>query len=156
MDMGTIYWRRVLLGGIVAGAVIDLLQYLLHGVVLAPEWRQFMQSIGRPLEETLGRIVFYTVLGLPYGLMATLIYASIRPRFGTGPLTAFYAGATVWILAFFLPTMLWLPMGLFPTGLATTAMMVELLIVMVATEAGVWVYSYETPAAGSKASRRAA
>jgi hypothetical protein len=100
--------------------------------------------------------VFYTVLGLPYGLMATLIYASIRPRFGTGPLTAFYAGATVWILAFFLPTMLWLPMGLFPTGLATTAMMVELLIVMVATEAGVWVYSYETPAAGSKASRRAA
>lgn len=154
--MGTIHWRRILLGGVVAGTIIDLLQYLLHGVVLAPEWRQFMHSIGRPLEETFGRIVFYVGLGVAYGVMATLLYASIRPRFGTGPITAFYAGTMVWVLGFFLPTVLWLPMGLFPTALATTAMMVELLTVLVATEAGVWIYSYESPAAGAKGARRAA
>jgi hypothetical protein len=152
--MGKINWNRVLIGGIVAGLIIDVVEWLLQGVVLGSEWRQAMQELGRPVQETVGRMLFYVVLGLVYGIMAAWAYASIRPRYGAGPKTALYAGLAVWLLGSFLPTLTWLPMGLFPGRLATIAVIVGLAEILVATQAGAWLY--EEPAKKAEGAARAA
>jgi hypothetical protein len=36
--MGKINWTRVILGGVVAGAIINVFEYLLNAVVLAKDW----------------------------------------------------------------------------------------------------------------------
>ncbi len=152
--MGQIDWRRVLLGGIVAGLIIDVVEWMLHGFVLGPQWRQVMAGLGRPFQETGLRMSFYVLLGLAYGIAAMWVYASIRPRYGAGPRTALYAGLGVWLLGYCLPTMSWVPMGLFPRRLLAIAMLVGLVEILVATLAGAWFY--QEPGKGSESIARAA
>lgn len=138
--MGQINWGRVLLGGIVAGIIIDVGEFVLYGVVLGPEWRHAMAALGRPLQETVGNMVFYVLLGFPYGILAVWLYAAIRPRFGAGPTTALYAGFGVWLLGYLLPTLVWVPMELFPGRLVRIALLAGLVEVLVATLAGASLY----------------
>lgn len=153
--MKNINWNRVLLGGVVAGFIIDIVQWVLNGVVLGPEWRQTMQGLGKSVEETPARSLFYIVLGFVYGLMAVGAYAAIRPRFGAGPTTALYAGLWVWMLGYCLPTVTWMPMHLFPAHLVAIVMVVGLVEVLVATEAGAWMYQEPGPGTAT-AARQAA
>ncbi len=141
--MKQINWSRVLLGGIVAGIIIDVVEFVLHGVVLASDWRQAMAALGRPMEETVGAMVFYVLLGLVYGVLAIWLYAAIRPRYGAGPKTALWAGFAVWLLGYFLPTLGWGPMGLFPGQLLRIALLAGLAEILVATLAGAWLYKEE-------------
>ena len=141
--MKRINYRRVLLGGIVAGIIIDVVEFLLHGVVLASDWREAMAALGRPMEETVGDMVFYVLLGLVYGIMAIWLYAAIRPRYGAGPKTALWAGFAVWMLGYLLPTLGWMPMELFPGRLLRIALLGGLAEVLVATLAGAWLYREE-------------
>lgn len=152
--MRAINWTRVLIGGIVAGLIIDVVEGLLHGVVLGPEWRQAMQALGKPLEENTGRMLFYVLLGFAYGILAVLLYASIRPRYGAGPKTALYAGGGVWVLGYCLPTLTWIPMGLFPADLMAFTVVVGLVEILLATEAGAWLY--REPATGAEAAAQRA
>ena len=62
--MRQINWNRVLLGGLVAGLIIDVVQWLINGVFLGPQWRQAMEALGKPLVETPGGILFHILLGL--------------------------------------------------------------------------------------------
>lgn len=152
--MGQINWNRVLLGGLVAGLIIDVVQWILNGVVLGSEWRQAMQALGKPLAETPARGLFYILLGLVYGILAIWVYASIRPRYGAGPMTALYAGLGVWLLGYCLPTLIWIPMGMFPRRLMAIAMVVGLAEVLIATVAGAWLY--QEPGTGTATAARQA
>jgi len=149
--MRHINWVRVFIGGIVAGLIIDVAQWLLNGVFLGPDWRKAMQTLGRPIHESAGSMIFYILLGLAYGIMATWMYAAIRPRFGAGATTALYAGLGVWSLGYFLPLAMWMPMGLFPAYLLATVMVIGLVEILIATEAGAWVYREEDPRIGTAA-----
>lgn len=145
--MGTINWTKVMIGGIVAGIIINVLEWVLHGLILGPQWREAMQALGHPMHETGNRIAFYFVLGLAYGIMAVWLYASMRPRFGAGPKTALYASLAVWVLGYLLPNFSWLPRGLFPRHLLAIAVVVGAIEVLVATEAGAWLYQELGPTA---------
>ena len=149
--MRHINWVRVFIGGIVAGLIIDVVQWLLNGVFLGPDWREAMQTLGRPIHESAGSMIFYILLGFAYGIMATWMYAAIRPRFGAGATTALYAGLGVWSLGYFLPLAMWMPMGLFPAYLLATVMVIGLVEILIATEAGAWVYREEDPRIGTAA-----
>ena len=150
--MRQINWNRVLLGGIVAGLIIDVVQWLLNGVLLGSDWRQAMQALGKPLAETPARSLFYILLGLVYGILAIWVYASIRPRYGAGPITALYAGLGVWLLGYFLPALIWMPMGLFPRRLVAISMLVGLAEILLATEVGAWLY--QEPGTGTATAAR--
>jgi hypothetical protein len=120
--MGKINIGRVLLGGIVAGIVGDILGYLVDGVVLAPRWAFAMQQFGRP-EFSANQMVMFNAIGLVYGILAIWLYAAIRPRYGAGPKTAIYAGLAAWAIGALLPNAgLWAA-GMLPRGLTvlTTA-----------------------------------
>jgi hypothetical protein len=47
--MGKINWERVLLGGLLAGFIINIFEYVTNGVVLAANWDAAMKALGRHL-----------------------------------------------------------------------------------------------------------
>jgi hypothetical protein len=122
--MGRINIGRVMLGGIVAGIVGDILGYLVDGVILAPQWNACMKALGRP-EFTASQNVAFNIIGLAYGIFTLWLYAAIRPRYGAGPKTAVSAGLAVWVAGVLLPNVAFMgATGLFPTRLTvmTTAL----------------------------------
>jgi len=89
--MGKINFGRVILGGIVAGIVGDILGYLVDGLMLAPQWAAGMKALGRP-ELSVSQSVAFSIIGLVYGILMVWLYAAIRPRYGPGPQIAVLAG----------------------------------------------------------------
>ena len=151
--MGRINIGRVILGGIVAGIVGDILGYLVDGVMLAPQWADGMKALGRT-EFSAGQNVAFNIVGLIYGVLMVWLYAAIRPRYGAGPKTAICAGLAVWAAGVLLPNVAFMwAAGLFPTNLTvmtTTAAIVEL---VVAALAGAALYKEGADAARSMAAR---
>jgi len=152
--MGKINWGRVFLGGLIAGVIVNLSESLLNGVILMQEWAEAMRALGKPAGPSAGQIAVYLVSGFLVGLSAVWLYAAIRPRYGAGPKTAACAGAAVWFLAYFLPTMTALPTDLFPARLLYIGVCVGLAEVLIGTVLGAWVY--KEAATGTQASAAAA
>jgi hypothetical protein len=100
--MGKINMGRLILGGIVAGIAIDLLDYLVDGKWLAQRWADGMALLGKPGFSPV-QIIWFNVLGLLTGIAAIWLYTAIRPRFGAGAKTAIIAGLAVWFIGVFLP-----------------------------------------------------
>lgn len=121
--MGKINMGRVLMAGLVAGIVLDVLGYFVDGIVLAPRWADGMKSLGHA-DFSSNQWIWFNLLGLITGIAIIWIYAGIRPRFGAGPKTAVLAGLVVWVVGSLVPNLsfMWAA-GLFPHHLTamTTA-----------------------------------
>jgi hypothetical protein len=100
--MGTINVGRLILGGIVAGIVGDVLDYPVDGMWLSTMWTDQLGSLGRP-EFSNNQILLFMLTGIFVGIVSIWVYAAIRPRFGPGVKTAIYAGIAVWIASTLLP-----------------------------------------------------
>jgi hypothetical protein len=128
------------MGGIVAGIAIDLLDYLVDGVWLAPRWAAEMALLGRPGFSQI-QIVLFNVIGLLTGLVAIWVYVAIRPRFGAGIKTAVYAGLAVWLLTTLLPNAAFMHVAhLFSAHLTLYTTLGGLVEVVFGTLAGASVY----------------
>jgi len=116
--MGKLNMSRVILGGIVAGIVGDVLGYLVDGVLLAPRWADGMKVLGRSGFST-NQWIWFNLFGIASGIFAIWLYASIRPRYGAGPKTAILAGLAAWFAGVLLPNagFMWAG-GLFSAHLA--------------------------------------
>ncbi len=83
----------------------------------------------------------YNLIGLVIGLAAVWIYAAIRPRFGAGPKTAFYAGLVSWVLASLVANTFFMVIPyMYPHHLALYATIVDLIACVVGTLAGAALY----------------
>lgn len=138
--MGKINLGRLILGGIVAGIVGDILGYGVDGWLLQQAWANAMKALGRSAFSP-SALILFNLLGIVTGLVAVWIYVAIRPRFGPGVKTAIYAAIATWILAALLPNASFMyAAGLFPGHLTlytTTGALVE---IAVATIIGAWIY----------------
>ena len=138
--MGKINVGRLILGGIVAGIAIDLLDYFVDGVWLARRWADGMALLGRPGFSTV-QIILFNVIGLLTGLVAVWVYVAIRPRFGAGIKTAIYAGLAVWLLTTLFPNVAFMHVAhLFSDLLTLYTTLGGLVVVVFATVAGASVY----------------
>jgi hypothetical protein len=102
--MGKINVGRVIIGGIVAGLVADVLGYIVDGKLLAPQWADGMKALGLAGFSS-NQWIWFNVLGLASGIALIWVYAAIRPRFGAGVKTAVYAGLAVWVVGALLPNL---------------------------------------------------
>lgn len=100
--MGKINVGRLILGGVVAGIVGDILDYPVDGIWLSKMWTSQMAALGQNGFST-HQFLWLNAFGIITGLVAIWIYAGIRPRFGPGVKTAIYAGIAVWIIACLVP-----------------------------------------------------
>jgi hypothetical protein len=137
---------RVLLGGLLAGVVINIFEFVTNGVVLRADWGQVMQALGKAPAPSGSAIAIYNVWGFLAGIAAVWIYAAIRPRYGTGATTAVRAGIVVWGLAVFLANVANYPSGVFPTRLLVITAIVALVEIPIATILGAWLYKEDASA----------
>jgi hypothetical protein len=90
---------RVLLGGLVAGVVLNIGEALLNGVLLAETMKNDFARLHLPDPggAFIARAVAITFL---LGIALVYLYAAIRPRFGAGMKTAVYAGVLAWFFVY--------------------------------------------------------
>ena len=133
---------RVILGGLLAGLVINLFEFVTNGVILNDAWAKLMQSLGKP-PLPVSSIVLFNVWGFLLGIASVWLYAAIRPRYGAGPMTAIRAGVVAWVMSVFLATVVNYAMGLIPVRLLVITSLIELVQLPLATVVGAWIYKEE-------------
>ena len=140
--MGRINWGKVFLGGLLAGVVIDIGEYLFHAVLFKDQVAEMMRAMGKdPASVMTGNaIVIWNIMGLLAGIGAVWVYAAIRPRFGAGAKTAMIAGVAVWYLSRFLGAIGEMNMGMASQKMIMTGLVWGLVEVVIATIAGAWAY----------------
>jgi len=130
---------RVLIGGVVAGLVINVGEFVLNMFVLKTEMEAALARMNLPPVEG-AQIGVFVTLAFVLGIATVWLYAAIRPRFGAGASTAMCAGSTVWFLAYVYPSLGMWVMGMFPTGSMTIALAWGLAEVLAGAVAGGWLY----------------
>lgn len=133
-------FRRWLLGGLVAGVLIDIIGFLVDGVWLKTAWQSGMTSLG--LTGFAPSVwAWFNVLGIINGLMAMWIYTAIRPRFGPGVNTAFKAAIVTWMIGSLIPNLSFMVFGgLFSHTLAAYTTLGAFIELLIGTIAGAAIY----------------
>jgi hypothetical protein len=130
---------RVFIGGLVAGVVANVLDFVVNEYVLAEDMHLLIQRFGLSDAVGPGVAVTWIVVDFVLGILLVWTYAAIRPRFGPGPRTAIAAGLTIFaaitaVMAGFTR------MGLFATPLFLKASAFLLVTLCLASVAGAWLY----------------
>lgn len=142
--MKSINWGRVVMGGIAAGVLINISEYLLNEVVLKKANEDALKALGKTMPEGGGTSLVWILLGFLVGIVAVWLYAAIRPRYGAGPATAVKAGVGVWLLTQLYATIVFWNLQLFP--LSPMVLIWTLVEAIVATLVGAWLYKEEAAA----------
>ncbi len=137
--MTGINMARVLIGGVVAGLVINIGEFVLNMFVIQAEMEAAIARMNLPPMggQTIGTFV---ALAFALGIATIWLYAAIRPRFGAGVGTALCAGAAVWFFAYVYPSVGMIAMGMFPVGTAVLALVWGLVEVLAGAAVGAWLY----------------
>ena len=142
---------RVLLGGVVAALIIDMIEGVVNGVVLKADWAVTMQALNRPTEVTGGAIAIYNIGGLLEGIVGVWLAAALISRYGTSSITAAKAGLVVWALVSGLPNLMMLPSGIIPGQLMATVVLTDFLSLMLGIMMGARLYREEPAPMGAAA-----
>ncbi len=129
----------MLLGGLLAGLVIGVGEYILSELILGGQWAEVLTETGTG-QFGGGQIAALAIVALLYGIALVWIYVAIRPRFGPGPKTAVVAGLTMWVVAWLLVSAYLIVIGVYPAGLMIAATVWGLFELLIAAVAGAWLY----------------
>jgi hypothetical protein len=133
---------KVVTGGLAAGVVLAILDFLVNGLLLAGANRAAMTALNPTLAEGMessGVMIAYIVLDLVFGLLLVWTYAAMRPRFGPGPKTAVFAGLQVWCVAFLLYLSMTI-MGMWAWGYFATVSVAMVVIMLIGALVGGMLY----------------
>jgi hypothetical protein len=138
--MAQINRKRVIMGGLLAGLVINISETILNVPVMGQQMEEALK--GRNLPPVGGAAIGGFVIGaLVVGVLLVWLYAAIRPRFGPGPKTAIFAGLVLWLLAYVWPSLGTGLMGFIPMKLLLISNLWGLGEVILAALAGGAVYT---------------
>jgi len=130
---------RVILGGIVAGIIINISEFLLNEKVLKSDWDAAMRSMGKTMPGN-SAILVWIIFGFVVGIGAVWMYAAIRPRYGAGAGTAVRAGIAVWFFMSLLSAIAEANMGLFAKNILMTTAIWSFVELIIASVLGAWLY----------------
>lgn len=134
---------RILLGGLVGGLIINVVEQVVHGILLRERWDEAMRKV--PEQAT----VLFWIIGFVVGVALAWLYAAIRPRYGAGPRTAVIASIYLWIVSSLLLVVGLIPWNLWPRVLSIIALVVSLVEYIVAGLVAGYLYREQAPAAAS-------
>ncbi len=136
--MGKINVGRVILGGLLAGLVINVFEAVLNTLVWAKQGDAMLAKLGLTPPGP-QQIAWFIVFSFVFGIVLVFTYAAIRPRFGASVKTALIAGGTLWLAG--LPQAISQSiLGIMPPDLATMGAVAALIEIEVAAIAGAWLY----------------
>lgn len=137
--MGKINMQKVIIGGLIAGVVLNVIDFVLFGIVLKTQMAAAMQALGRP-PMTNAQVPWFVILDFVAGIGLVWLYAAMRPRYGAGPATAAKAGVAGWFFGGLLVTLFMWPMALMPHNLMIVTTLVALVEWPLATVIGAKFY----------------
>jgi hypothetical protein len=107
---------KVIVGGLVAGVVVNAINFVVNGLMLGPQWQA--ATVARGVDPAVienSMLAGWITSGFLLGIAIVWIYAAIRPRFGPGPSTAACAGLVAWAISHVAYFSLAFT-GMYPTG----------------------------------------
>ena len=131
--------KMVLLGGLIAGLVLNIGEFILNGLVIGDAWMEWAKSMNLP-EMGGNEIIFYVIWSFLVGIALVWLHAAIRPRFGANVRTAVIAGLFIWVTMWVLGFGSMLIQGVFPNDLIVTSIVWGLFEVPLASVAGAYLY----------------
>jgi hypothetical protein len=134
--MGKINWGRVILGGILAAVVTNVIEGLLT-LVMREQWEAAMKNMKAPPGAVMAAHLFWSLV---VAIATIWLYAAIRPRYGPGPATAVRAGFAVWLFVHATFSLAAGSMQLLPQKILLMSVAWSLPQTLVATLAGAWLY----------------
>jgi len=137
--MGKINFGRVLLGGLVAGFILNVGEFVLNTIVLQQQHQEFLKRCGFPEPGTKFLVIVVTITFV-LGIVIVLGYAAIRPRFGAGPKTAIIAGLFAWFGVVVFGNIIFAGLGMAPVNLVVMVIGWELVEYLLATLVGAALY----------------
>jgi len=137
--MNKINFGRVILGGLLAGLLLNIGEFLLNAVVLADQMKAF-NAQHNFAEPGTSFMIMAVVLTFVLGIVMVLGYASIRPRFGPGVKTALIASLFAWFGLYFYMGLFFAVLFGISTGTCVMTMVWGLVEYAIATVAGAWLY----------------
>lgn len=140
--MGKINTARVIMGGLLAGLVINIGEFILNAVLLEEQMTEALRKLN--LEPAGGQaIMWFVLMGFAVGIVTVWLYAAVRPRFGAGARTAVITGLVIWLLFYVGPSLGYGIMGFFPSGLLWIGVIWGLFEIPIAAVIGAWPYKEE-------------
>ena len=136
---------KVVVGGLVAGVIMNVSGFVVQGMMLGPRMMAEMAAVAPSLAnmqpgggEIAGRVLTQFVVGI----MLVWMYAAMRPRFGPGPKTAMISAFIVWLFGF-LFYLDWLYTGMMLPSTYAIVSVVMLVTLGIASWVGCMLYKEE-------------
>jgi hypothetical protein len=139
-------WGRIILGGLLAGLVMNISEFILHEMVLGEAGRHLVadwkaRGFSLPTNPDPNMLMMLVGITFVLGLLAVWTYAAIRPRFGPGVKTALCAGLAVWAMsALYAGVYLHAGIQIYPGKLTWLPVAWGLVEIPLATVVGAWPY----------------
>ena len=138
--MANINTGGVVVGGLAAGVIINVSEYILNESVLGDQFAAAMAAHDMPPIDG-STIALFLAYGFALGLVLVWLYAAMRPRLGPGPKTAVIAGVAAWFLAYVTSMVFIGPTGLFSAQMIVIALIWGLVELVLAALVGARLYS---------------
>jgi hypothetical protein len=95
--MSSINTSRVVAAGLLAGLVMNVIDFTVNVPLLGEYWDAQTRALGIPVDDMSGASALgWITSDFLRGVLLVWIYAGIRPRFGPGPRTAATAAIVLW------------------------------------------------------------
>ena len=137
--MPNLNYKRILLGGLIAGLVLNMTETFFNLVLFGKEMEATFKAMNLPPLGA-GAMVFFTLWGFIQGLLSVWLYAVLRDRFGAGPRTAILVGLVVWVFAWAYPNLSFGFMNMTPWRLVCIGLIWSLIETPATTVLGAWLY----------------
>lgn len=139
--MAAINTGKVVAGGLVAGLVANVIDFVTNNYILMGDWQALATAHNMDPAAMNSPAVAGTwiVIDFLFGILLVWTYAAIRSRFGAGPKTAIYAGLLLYIAVTFVLfgfTM----MGIFTMTLFVKGSLAAIVSTLAASVAGAAIY----------------
>jgi len=137
--MGKINVGRVLLGGLLAGAVLNIGEFVLNGLLLAETMAEDFRRLNLP-DPGGSFIAKAVVITFLLGIAIVYLYAAIRPRFGAGVKAAVCAGLIAWFFVYLYAGYIYEAMGIVSAKSFLIGLVWGILEYSLGAIAGAWLY----------------
>jgi hypothetical protein len=129
-------WPRLIVSGLVAGAVINICEWGVHVFWLDEAWRAAFAALGK---SPTGWTTFIPA-NFWVGILAIWGYRWLSRVYGSGLKTAMRTAVIMWAVFWVIPTAAMQPLALFPNPLLAATVLVGFVDGGLATLLGAWLY----------------
>jgi hypothetical protein len=132
---------KLVAGGILAGVVMNICDYVANNFILAADWEHIARIRNVDMADMASTTALVTAIvgDFVLGFLVVWTYAAIRPRLGRGATTALIAGFMVWLSEVLL--MVSYAATLFTWDVVFRSGLLLLVTALAGALAGGWVYA---------------